>query len=179
MREIVAKRYAKALMEIGREEGKYELYGEELQALSRLLSSVPELKEVLANPMFKRDQKKEAIKTLRDKMGLSPMVTNFLMLLVDKRRVEYLDDIAVCYEKMVEEASGRVRATVFSAFPLSQQSIEALRERLSEMTGKDVVISVEEDPSLIAGVVTRIGDMVYDGSLRTQLNNIKETLLKG
>lgn len=179
MKEIVAKRYAKALIQLGREDGQYTRYGQELKGFQELLEASGELKAVMENPIYNKDQKKLLFNAFNTKLQLSPVVVAFILLLIDKRRLGYFNDIVRAYEKLVDEVSGRTRARVTSAVPLSEASVRTIQQRLAAVTGKEVVVSVQEDAGLIGGVVAQIGDVIYDGSLRTQLEMIKETLMKG
>lgn len=179
MREIVAKRYAKALIQIGQEEGQYEQYGQELKAFWEVLRASIELQDVMENPIYDKDQKKALFQALNSNLNLSPTVINFILLLIDKRRVGYFGEIVRCYEKLADEVAGRIRARVISAVALPEASTRVIQERLASLTGKEVIVSVQQDPALIGGVVTQIGDVIYDGSIRTQLETIKETLMKG
>lgn len=179
MKEIIAKRYARALIQIGQEDGQYERYGEELRAFRDLMDASPELRAVMVNPVYEREGKKALVRALDQKLRLSPVVTNFLLLLIDKRRIGSFQDIAACYDGLADEAAGRIRARVTSAVPLQEPIVMEIQKRLESMTGMQVLIQVEQDPELIGGVVTQIGDKVYDGSVRTQLMSIKETLMKG
>ena len=179
MKEIVAKRYAKALIRIGQEDGQYELYGEEIKAFRELLAASSELREVMENPIYDKEQKKTLFQALNAKLGFSQIVINFILLLIEKRRVVFFNDIVRFYEKLSDELAGKVRAEVRSAVSLPKASMKAIEKKLAAMTGKQVLISSSVDPELIGGVVTKIGDVIYDGSIRTQLYGIKETLMKG
>jgi F-type H+-transporting ATPase subunit delta len=179
MKEIIAKRYARALIRIGQEDGQFEGYGEGLKRFQQVLEISAELKEVMENPIYNKEQKKLLFHALNAKLGLPPILMSFILLLIDKRRLGSLADIVQCYDRMVDEVAGRTRARVVSAVPLPEASVEAIRKQLAAMTGKEVTVDVETDPALIGGVVTQIGDIVYDGSLRTQLAQIKDSLMKG
>lgn len=179
IKEIVAKRYARSLISIGQEDGLYREYGEELDRFEDLLRSIDDLREVLENPIFNAKDKKAILKEICSRLKLSPMVVNFLNLLIDKRRMSYFMEINAQYRKLIEEISGITTATVSSAIDLPPEYVEKLKKRFGEITGKEVVLRVEVDPSLIGGLVTKVGDMVYDGSIRTQLYAIRETLTKG
>lgn len=179
MSGIVARRYAKALVQIGQEDGLYEKYGEELKSLNELMEASAEFKGLMLNPIYDRELKKSLLRTVSQKMGLSPVVTNFLLLLVDKRRIVHFPEIVRSYEELADEVAGRIRATVLSAVPLDEKTLQALREKFETMTGKKVIMSVEEDKGLIGGIVTKIGDTIYDGSVRTQIAGLKEILIKG
>lgn len=179
MKEIVAKRYARALIQIGREDRQYEQYGHQLKAFEGVLQKSEELRDVMENPIYNKDQKKAIFNSLKDKLTLSPPVVNFITLLIDKGRLAYLSEIVRCYGRLTDQAAGRIRARVISAVPLPEPSVKVIQEKLTAVTGKEVLISVEENPELIGGIVTQVGDMIYDGSIRIQLRNMKEMLLKG
>ena len=179
IKEIVAKRYARSLISIGQEDGQYRPYGEELDRFEELLSTNEQLREVMENPIYNVNDQKALLKTLSSRLSLSPMVTNFLNLLLDKRRMSYFLDICRQYRNMIEDISGITSATIVSAIELPKEDIEKIRERFSKITGKEVHVNVEKDPSLIGGLVAKIGDTLYDGSIRTQLYTIKELLAKG
>jgi len=107
------------------------------------------------------------------------MVTSFVLLLIEKRRLGYFREIVTGYDQLADEVAGRTRARVLSAVPLPESSVRTIQARLESMTRKKVIVTVQSDPSLIGGVVTQIGDLIYDGSVRTQLASITETLMKG
>ena len=179
MKEIIARRYAKALIRIGEEDRHYEIYGQELKAFEGVMGISPQLGAVMENPIYDKDQKKAVFQALNAKLELSPVIVNFILLLIDKRRLGYFGEIVRCYEMLADEVAGKTRARVISAVPIPKASLAAIQKKLASMTGKEVIVSVQEDPGLIGGVVTQIGDIVYDGSIRTQLNKMKETLMKG
>jgi F-type H+-transporting ATPase subunit delta len=179
MKEIIAKRYARALIRIGQEDGHYERYGSELRSFQELLGLSAELQAVMENPIYDKDQKKALFQALNARHTLSPMVTHFVLLLIEKRRLGYFEEIVACYDRLADEVAGRVRAQVTSVTPLRASVLQAIQGKLEAMTAKRVILSVREDPSLIGGVITQIGDVIYDGSIRTQLAGITETLMKG
>jgi F-type H+-transporting ATPase subunit delta len=176
---IVAKRYAKALLELGKEEGQMEQYGQELAEMVATFDASPELEKVLANPAIERDARKRVLEAVLEKMGLSPMVNNFFRLLMDRGRINQTRNILMVYERLLDEAKGITRAQVTTAAPLSDDDVAKLAEALKQVAGREVQIEVKEDPSLIGGVVARIGDLVLDGSVKTQLESLKESLRRG
>ena len=107
------------------------------------------------------------------------MTRSFLTLLFEKRRMHHVRGISDVYQKLVDAFNGIVRADVVSAGALSDEVVEKIRASLSSMTGRKVILDIAQDPSLIGGIVTKVGDMVLDGSIRTQLLNMKESLKKG
>jgi F-type H+-transporting ATPase subunit delta len=175
----IARRYAKALMNIGQEDGNYDTYWKELDDFSSLFQREEHLREVLRNPTFNIPRRQAIIKEISTRLGLSPVTINFLQLLVDKDRMMYLPDITSLYRELVDEAAGRARVKLVTAHDLAKKKIEELTQGLQSLVGKTVIMEVETDPSLIGGVVARIGDTVYDGSVKRQLERLKEILAKG
>ncbi|MCJ7664610.1 MAG: ATP synthase F1 subunit delta [Desulfobacterales bacterium] len=175
----IARRYAKALMNIGQEDGNYDTYWEELDAFTSLFQREEQLREVLRNPTCTVPRRQAIIKEIGTRLRLSPVTSNFLQLLVDKDRMMYLPDITALYRELVDEAAGRARVHLVTAHDLAKKKIEELTHGLQALVGKTVIMEVETDPSLIGGVVARIGDTVYDGSVKTQLKRLKEILAKG
>ena len=175
----IARRYAKALMNIGQEDGNYDTYGKELGDFTALFQREEQLREVLNNPAFSIPRRQAIIKEIGKRLRLSPITSNFLHLLVDKNRMRYLPDITSLYRELADEAAGRARVHLITAHDLSKKKLDELTKGLELLVGRQVIMEVETDSSLIGGVVARIGGMVYDGSVRTQLERLKETLAKG
>jgi F-type H+-transporting ATPase subunit delta len=172
----IAKRYAQAFFEIAGEEKRYgEFYGE-LGRFSSILRENRSLSEFLANPIFDQPDKKAVVETILEKIQISPLTANFLKLLVDKRRIDILSDIEGRYRELMDNALKKVRVTVKTAFPLAGELSDRLQKGLEDLTGREVEMTVVEDPSLLGGIVVRVGDTLYDGSIRTQLNNIRNLL---
>jgi F-type H+-transporting ATPase subunit delta len=174
----IARRYAKALMNIGQEDGNYDTYCEELDAFTAIFEGEKHLREVLRNPTVNVPRRQAIIKEISTRLKLSPVTINFLQLLVDKDRMMYLPDVAALYRELVDKAAGRARVKLATAHDLSQKKIDELTQGLQALVGKQVIMEVATDPSLIGGVVARIGDTVYDGSVKTQLARLKEILAK-
>ena len=175
----IARRYAKALLLIGKEDGQTETYREELAGISGLLDKERSLKQAITNPLYDAAGRKKVLETIIDKLGLSAVMRSFLMLLYDKGRFVHLANVNDFYQKLADELKGIARASLFSATELSSEVVEKIRSTLSDKTGKDIILEVEQDPSLIGGIVTRIGDLVLDGSIKTQLLNMRESLKRG
>ncbi len=172
----IARRYAKALLLIGKEDGQAETYRQELEGLARLIENEKALFQALTNPLYGTAGRRKVLETVIQKLGLSKVMTSFLMLLFDKGRIVFISKINEFYQKLVDELKGVARAGLISATELTSETIEKIRKSLSKKTGKDIVLEVEQDPGLIGGIVTRIGDLVLDGSIKTQLLNMRETL---
>jgi F-type H+-transporting ATPase subunit delta len=104
---------------------------------------------------------------------------SFLLLLFDKGRIGFIDSIDDFYQKLADDLKGIARASLLSATELSEDTVEKIRTALSKKTNKEIILAVEQDPELIGGIVTQIGDLVWDGSIKTQLSNMRETLKRG
>jgi F-type H+-transporting ATPase subunit delta len=169
----IAKRYARAFFEIAGEQKRYEEYGRELDRFSAVLKGNEGLRGFLANPVVDQADKKAVVESILTKAAFSPLTASFLRLLVDKRRIGILSDIALCYRELMDLALNKVRVSVKTAFPLSEALSRKLQTGLEKMTGKRVEMTVLEDPSLLGGIVVQVGDTLYDGSIKAQLNQIR------
>jgi F-type H+-transporting ATPase subunit delta len=176
---VVARRYAKALLLIGKDDGQAETYRAELEGLAGLIKQEKELEQAICNPLYNSEERKRVLQSVVERLELSAVMKSFLMLLFDKGRIGFLSDISEFYEKFADELKGVARASLVSASELSSEAVDKIRTALSKRTGKDVILEVEQDPSLIGGIVTRIGDLVLDGSIKTQLLSMRESLKRG
>ncbi|GAM11279.1 ATP synthase subunit delta [Geobacter sp. OR-1] len=175
----IARRYAKALVQLGAESNSVEAFNAELARISDTLDSNRNLLALFSNPAYGVDAKKEILRDIAAKLAISPMVGNLLQLLLDRNRIACLPQIAASYAKLADDLSGVVRPVVTSGMPLADQQIADIKGALEKSTGKKVELTVQVDPALIGGVVTKIGDRVFDGSVKTQLNKIQDILQKG
>ncbi|MCP4723230.1 MAG: F0F1 ATP synthase subunit delta [Desulfobacteraceae bacterium] len=175
----VSRRYAKALILIGQEDGQAEQYNEELASVVGLFDTQDGFELALTNPLYNKNDRKKVLQSVLAATDLSAIMKSFLVLLFDKGRIAFLREIASYYKDLADELKGVVKASVISATELSSEAIEKIKDALSKKAGKTIVLNVEQDPSLIGGVVTKIGDLVLDGSVKTQLINMRETLKKG
>jgi F-type H+-transporting ATPase subunit delta len=175
----IAKRYAKALVQLASEEGSLEASQQELAGFERIVSGTPELRAALASPACSMESKQRILNDLLAKIAPSVTVGNFLRLLLERNRLVLLPQIVVCYGVLADRLAGVVRPVLTTALPLEESEIGEIRGSLERTTGKKVVLDVVTDQSLIGGVITQIGDRVYDGSVRTQLSRIHDILQKG
>jgi F-type H+-transporting ATPase subunit delta len=175
----IARRYAKALVQLGAEEGAVEKFNTELSAFNSTLANNPALGSIFMSPAYGLKAKREILKDIIGKLDLSGTGGNFLLLLLDKGRLSLLPQIAESYSAFADEISGVIRPTLASGLPLDDSQVESIKSALEKSTGKKVTLKVELDPTLIGGVVTKIGDKLFDGSVRTQLNKIEDILQKG
>jgi F-type H+-transporting ATPase subunit delta len=180
MPQALSNRYARALADAvltpgGDGDAKQVL--SELRVFSAMLRDSFELKNVLLSPAVSIAKKRAVIARFADTLPLSRLVRNFLYVVIDRRRIALLDEIADAFEQALDERMGIVRAEVTSAGPLNDGQQAELQQELSRVSGKQVRCNYSIDPELIGGVVARIGSTVYDGSVRTQLQNMRERLV--
>jgi F-type H+-transporting ATPase subunit delta len=172
----IAKRYARAFFDVAGEENRYEKYHDELRQFLDVLESNSNLNDFLSNPVFENTDKKAVVGKVLQMLKLSPLTSNFINLLVDKRRVGILGEIEEGYRKFMDNTLGVVKVHVKTAFPLTPKLEEELKNSFESLTGKKADMHVEEDASLLGGIVARVGDRLYDGSIRMQLNNMMKHL---
>lgn len=177
--KIVAKRYAKALFVVGKEDNKLDAYHEEIAGAAKLLRELPELEDGLTNPAYPSEAKLKLMGDVASAVKFSPIMSKFLRLLVEKRRVPFASDIAEMFQKLMDDHQGVKRAEVTSAVPLDADIRKKIQEALEKATGKKVVLSVREDPAIIGGLVVRAGDMIFDGSVSTQLMGVYDLIKRG
>ena len=173
----VARRYARALLQIGIAEKSYENMGKELETVAALYRGSKDLQHALTNPIFPLSQRKAVLDKICVRLGLSKPVRSFLMLLADRNRLGRLPDMAREMSALVDRQAGRIRATVVSARPVGDDFALTLRGAIEKRIGKKVILERTDDPALIGGLVAKVGDIVYDGSIRTQLELAQQRLL--
>jgi len=164
----LARKYARAIFELANENGWLAQCGKELADVQQGFAACPELKAYLGNPNIQPKEKKVLLAQLF--VGeISKTTLHFLLLLIDKRRIQTFDAIAHIFAELSNEARGIVVADVTTAQPLAEAQEKALREKLERVTGKKIDLRGHRDPSLIGGVVVRIGDRRIDGSVKGRL----------
>jgi F-type H+-transporting ATPase subunit delta len=172
----IARRYAKALFSLALETGSVESWNESLQALRRAVETAPELRDVLENPAYDREQRRAVATRLSGSLKLDAAPANLLFLLGDRNRLSSLCDVVAAFRELADQELGRLRARVTSAVPLDDAAVQAIAARLSDSTKKQVVVERAVDPAILGGVVAQVGSFVYDGSLRAQLEDLRQTL---
>ena len=175
----LSRRYAKALFSLGQEDGSYSDYGRELTEFNDFCAVNKDFGQVIANPIFSVEERKKVLQTILAKSGFSGTVKNFLNLLLDKNRIGAIQTITDHYGSLTDEASNIARAEIISARPLKKEALEKIEESLEKVTSKKIVSKVSEDGNLIGGIMVRIGDLVLDGSIRAQLEGLKESFKRG
>lgn len=178
MTGTAARRYAQALFDLAGEKGLVEQFRKELAAVSRFLDSQPEAVAILADPLVAAADKKGLIdKTFPG--PLHPLLHNLLHLLVDKRRIESLGEVIASYGRLVDRHDNVIEVQVTSAVALAADEQTGLSRALEKATGKHVRLVGTVDQKIIGGLVVRIDDRLYDGSLRTRLDRLKREMAGG
>ncbi|HEY3301907.1 MAG TPA: ATP synthase F1 subunit delta [Candidatus Binatia bacterium] len=174
----LSRRYAKALFELALAERREEEVGKEIESFAAAFQD-PALNSVLNNPAFAAGSRRKIVAEIARHLQLSPLATHFLSLLVERDRLSYCPAIVERYRRLLDEKKGQAEARVIAAGPLGDGDLNRLRAALEKISGKRVVIQQETDSSLIGGVVIHLEGKIYDGSVRTQLENMKQRVERG
>lgn len=172
----IARRYAKALFSLAVEMGRVEPWAQSLEALREAVEASPDLRDVLSNPVYSREQRRAIVEKLARALSLDAEPANLLFLLGDRNRLAYLSAVVETFRDLADAHLGRLRATVTSAVKLEEGSAKAIAERLSAVTRATVLLDRVVDPAILGGVVARVGSLVYDGSVRSQLEDLRKQL---
>ena len=175
----VSKRYAKALLSLGEEEGYLQEYGRDLSEFSKFCQENEEFGQVISNRVFPVEDRKKILNAVLERSSFSGAVNNFLNLLLDRNRIGAIERIADDYERLTDEMMNVARAEVITLRPLKREAQERLEKAVAGLTSKRVKMEVRQDESVIGGLIVKIGDVVLDGSIRAQLEGLKESLKKG
>lgn len=173
----MARRYATALADVVTERGEARQVQEELSAWEMMMNANPVLMEVFSNPTIPYEQKRNVLTSLIARARMRQTAANFLQVLLRNQRLTELSEVNRRFAQVLDERSGVVSAEVTTARAVPEAQQEALRARLAAMTGKQMRLSFTTDEELIGGIVTRIGSTIYDGSVRTQLQQVKEKMI--
>ncbi|RKG67393.1 ATP synthase F1 subunit delta [Corallococcus sp. CA054B] len=174
----IARRYARAILDVAAEGNRTDAVAEQLNAFAAVVGKSADLSDVLLNPAYSRAQRSRVVEALLQAMPspAEPALANAVRLLVDRNRLGYLPDIARLYRDMADARAGRVRGQVTSAVPLSADAVAQLQQSLQQLTQRNVVLETKVDPALLGGVAAQVGGTLYDGSLRTQLEQMRREL---
>ena len=172
----VSGRYATALFELARDEKSIDAVKADLDRFDALLNESADLKRLVRSPVFSADAQLKALTAVLDKAGISGIPANFLKVLTTNRRLFAVQDVIRAYRTLVAKFKGEATADVTVAEALSSKNLDALKVALKSVTGKDVDLNVNVDPSIIGGLVVKLGSRMIDSSLRTKLNSIKHAM---
>ena len=179
MQSKAANRYARALFSLAQEEGGVASIRGELDDMARLLAANPDFRRRLFQPLHPALERRQVLKSVCEQGRGSQTIQNFFAYLIEQRRLVAFDAIHDEFNRLADEAAGRVRAEVRSASPLRDEQRAQLADALARRTGKKIDLTVHVDPSLIGGAIATVGGLVFDGSLRTQLSQLRGTLTQG
>lgn len=176
----VAKRYAKALIEIAEELKKLDRITSDVQLIDSVIKSSRDLQLFLKSPIVKEEKKREILKEIFSDSRVDPVTLKFILLLVEKKREDLLHDIVKVYQQLYDEKMGIVTAEITTAVETNNSDKKKIEKKIVELTGaKSVKAIYKVDPSIIGGVVIRIGDTVYDASLKRKIQLLREQLIYG
>jgi len=176
MLSSAATKYASALAEVAFEQGVSERVSEELAEFLELGTAHQELQETLANPTLPLDVKQNIVRGVADKAGYHRSVLNFLLVLLERNRVQQLAEILDAYAWVLDDRAGIVRVDVLSAYPLGRAMKKRLEETMIQVTRKQVKLEYRTDASLIAGLKLQVGSKVFDGTIQTELDQLRRQL---
>jgi len=172
----VSGRYATALFELARDEKSVDAVKADLDRFDALLTGSAELKRLVRSPVFSADVQLKALSAVLDKAGITGIAANFLKVLTTNRRLFVVGEVIRAFRALVAKFKGEATADVTVAEQLNDKNLDALKTALKSVTGKDVVLNVKVDPSIIGGLVVKLGSRMVDSSLRTKLNSIKHAM---
>jgi F-type H+-transporting ATPase subunit delta len=175
--ETVSRRYATALADVVIKSGETGVVQSELKTWEQMLAGNSDLQDAFANPAIAHANKEKVLESLLERTKPSKTTSNFLRVLLRNGRLADLTGINDRFATVLEERSGSVVANVSSARELSDSQRNELKANLERLTGKQIKLDFNIDPNLIGGVVTRVGSTIYDASVKTQLENLKEELI--
>lgn len=172
----ISSTYAQALFDVALEENLLENIKDDLNAIRSVMKEQSKLMEVLTLPKLDKAEKKELVKSVFE-ASTSKVLVDFLMLLIDKDRINLLTEIVMAYNELVNKHFGILEGTVYSAVPLNEGQLTELTYAFTKKLNQKVKLNVEIDPSLLGGYKVNLGDVVYDNSIKLQLKNLKNNLL--
>ncbi len=171
-----AGRYAEALFDLARDEGKADAVEAELKGLLAAINGSADLKDFLKSPVYDRADQLAAITAIAEQAGLSPISQNFLKLVASNRRLFALPSMIGAFLAKAAEARGEVSASAVSAAPMNDEQIKSIRMEIESMVGKAVNLETRVDPDLLGGLIVKVGSKMIDSSLRTKLNKLKTVM---
>ncbi|MEK6775394.1 MAG: ATP synthase F1 subunit delta [bacterium] len=174
---VVCRRYAKALIDLAVQESLVDQIVQNLERTVQMVVQNRSLKNFMFSPLHKSDEKQKILDGVAAELKISGLLKKFLKLLIRSDRFPQLEGIYKEYVHLADQLKNRAEADVTTAVPLSDEDKERLRAKMQDLTGKNIYLKVNVDPRLIGGVITRIGSVVYDGSVRAQMMKLKERIM--
>ncbi len=175
----VAERYAQAIFELGVETGQLATITEQFRKVAEVYEESHELRTALDNPVLEEGARLQILEEVATRVGATGIALNALKVMVRRRRTNALPEVAEQLTKLSDDQQGLVRASVTSAVPLSEAYLSQLKEKLERATQRRVILEERQDPSLIGGVITKLGDNILDSSVAGRLAALERKLLLG
>jgi F-type H+-transporting ATPase subunit delta len=173
----VARRYARALFSVATENGSVDSVLASLEALAHALETSPDINALFANPAYSRRQRASVLEALIPQLGKpDPMLVNALRLLNDRDRIPQIPGVARIFRDLADQKAGRVRGRVTTAVPLSKEAVQKLEKNLETVIDRRVLLEPKVDPNVLGGASAQIGSQLYDGTLRSQLEDLRRQL---
>jgi len=176
--QSIAKRYAKGLFNVGEKNGKYREYQSEIEGVLGVFDKEERLKRAIVLPLVEVEKRREVLSDVLKSLQVSSPLASMFTMLLEKNRMGYLSLIRDVYNELVDEKEGRVKGTLWTAFPMDDAAKGKIEKELGAKLGKEVLLTVREDKSLIGGVRVAIKGTIIDGSVKRQLHTLQENILK-
>jgi F-type H+-transporting ATPase subunit delta len=176
--QSIAKKYARGLFAVGEKDGKYRDYLDEIKKILNVFDEEQRLGRALMLPILEMEKRKELLSDIMKALDISLPLTNLFSMILEKNRMKYIHMIKDVYGELVDEKEGRVRGTLYTAYPLADTMKIRIEEGLKKKLLKDVALQVIEDKTLIGGVKVIVKGTIIDGSVKQQLETLKENILK-
>jgi F-type H+-transporting ATPase subunit delta len=172
----LAGRYANAIFELAQDQESVDVVSADLSAFKKAMNASPELARLVTSPIFSREEQAKALKPILEKMGARALTVQFLLLLASKRRLFVLSDIIAAFGRLLARARGQTEAEVTTARDLSDSELAELKAALKARLGSEPRLNTKVDPSLLGGLVVKVGSRMIDTSLRTKLIGIRAAM---
>ena len=176
IRASLAGRYASALFDLARDERQIEAVSGSLAILRQALQDSPDFAALTTSPLVSRDDALKAVSATAQSLNLDPLTTNMIGVLARNGRLSQLKTVIRDFDRLAAEHRGETTAEVVSAHPLNDNQVAALKQQLRTRAGRDVAIEARVDPSILGGIVVRLGSQMIDASIRTKLNTLAHAM---
>ncbi len=177
MIRVIAKRYAKALVQLAEEKKSVDKTRTDMAAFVAAVNELPALQKLFASPVFTPENKKAVIKELGAKLGMQPATQRFVEHLAETGRIRHVRDVFEAFQEILAERTNRAMARLTTAAPIAPADLADIKKKLEALTGKQVDIDAKVDAALIGGAKAQIGSTIYDGTIKNQLNKMRTQLV--
>jgi len=175
---IIAKRYAKALVELSEEKKIVDKVRADLDSFMGAIESQPLVQKLFVSPAFTVDDKKAVIQELSVRLKLQKETQRFIEYLAESGRIRYVREVHRAFEELLAERQNRASVKLTTAVPVAPADLAGIKKQLEKITGRDVEIDAQVDPAVIGGATARIGSVIYDGTIKNQLDKMRERFMK-